>query len=209
MATVALNKSALQKDRQALRLYERILPSLDLKRRQLIVEHGRAQDAVARQQAALEQLRAQTAAQLPMLANQEIALSGLVQVQSVDLGEENVLGVTLPVLLQVCCSVRPYALLAKPHWVDVLVERLQQATEDHLRLQVAHERLRRLERAVRRTTQRVNLFDKVLIPTAKQRIQRTLIFLADAERAAVVRAKIAKAKHRRQQQGLDPAEGRP
>ncbi|MEM6429093.1 MAG: V-type ATP synthase subunit D, partial [Deinococcota bacterium] len=49
--------------------------------------------------------------------------------------------------------------------------------------------------AVKRTTQRVNLFDKVLIPNAQETIRRIQIFLADADRAAVVRAKLAKQKH--------------
>jgi V/A-type H+-transporting ATPase subunit D len=47
---------------------------------------------------------------------------------------------------------------------------------------------------VRRITQRVNLFEKVLIPNAKRDIARIQIFLSDVERAAVVTSKIAKAK---------------
>ena len=55
-------------------------------------------------------------------------------------------------------------------------------------------------RAVRRITQRVNLFEKILIPNAQKNIQRIRIFLGDAERSAVVRSKLAKAKHRQAQQ---------
>ena len=54
--------------------------------------------------------------------------------------------------------------------------------------------------AVRKVTQRVNLFDKVLIPRARKHIERIRIHLSDAERAAVVRSKIAKGK--RLKQGL-------
>ena len=56
------------------------------------------------------------------------------------------------------------------------------------------ERVARLGQAVRRTTQRVNLFDKVLIPTAQGNIKRIQVAMADAERAAVVRSKISKGK---------------
>jgi len=63
-----------------------------------------------------------------------------------------------------------------------------------VRLQVEQERLRRLERAVKRVTQRVNLFDKVLIPRTRENIRRIHIHLADGERSAVVRAKLAKRK---------------
>ncbi|MHC4510503.1 MAG: V-type ATP synthase subunit D [Planctomycetota bacterium] len=112
--------------------------------------------------------------------------------------EENVVGVKLPVLMGVTFSVHEYSMLAKPHWVDVLVDQLQRMVELRARVQVAQERVRRLERAVRRITQRVNLFEKVLIPAAKENIKYIQIFLADAERAAVIRSKITKAMHERQ-----------
>jgi V/A-type H+-transporting ATPase subunit D len=59
---------------------------------------------------------------------------------------------------------------------------------------VADQRVERFEHATRRITQRVNLFEKVLIPRAEENIRRIVIFLSDQERAAVVRSKIAKGK---------------
>jgi V/A-type H+-transporting ATPase subunit D len=93
-------------------------------------------------------------------------------------------------------------MLAKPHWVDVLVDLLQRMAELRVTVQVTGERVRRLDRALRRITQRVNLFEKILIPTAKKNIKYIQIFLGDAERAAVVRSKIAKIKHERQRKAL-------
>ena len=63
-----------------------------------------------------------------------------------------------------------------------------------VRLQIAQRRLAILDAAVKKVTQRVNFFDKILIPRAKQTIQKISIFLADAERAGIVRAKITKQK---------------
>jgi V/A-type H+-transporting ATPase subunit D len=51
---------------------------------------------------------------------------------------------------------------------------------------------------VRRITQRVNLFEKILIPTAKQTIQKIRIFLGDADRASVITSKLAKKKQQKQ-----------
>ena len=198
MAKIALNKSALQKAREDLKLYKRLLPSLDLKRMQLTAELKRAQEQLAKDEAGVEGLKPRAAEQLPMLANEEIDVSGLVQVDSVQVGEENVVGVKLPVLEGIQCTVREYSMLAKTHWVDVLVDLLKQMAESQARVKVAAERVRRLEQAVRRTTQRVNLFDKILIPTTKNNIKRIQIFLGDTERAAVVRSKIAKARHIKQ-----------
>lgn len=196
MGRLTLSKSALTQQRGQLRQYQRFLPSLDLKRRQLIGEQARATQALAEREAKVAELTAQIGKMLPMLANQEIDVAGLVHVKAVRLGEENVVGVKLPVLAELVCEVRDYSMLAKPHWVDALVAQLHRMAELKIQLQVYAERVRCLERAVRRTTQRVNLFEKVLIPTAKQHIKRIQIFLADTERAAVVRSKIAKARHR-------------
>ena len=74
---------------------------------------------------------------------------------------------------------------------------------------VAAERVRILEVQEKRVTQRVNLFDKILIPTAKRNIQRIQIFLGDAERAAVVRSKLAKGKQAKQREAMLRASAAP
>jgi len=99
--------------------------------------------------------------------------------------------------------VAEYSPLAKPAWVDALAERLADVAEARTRIQVAAERVRILGRAERRITQRVNLFEKILIPRTRKHIERIQIWLGDLGRAAVVQAKLAKA---RQVRDWDPAE---
>ena len=202
MAKLKLSKSALQQERNQLKLYQRTLPSLDLKRRQLTVELAKARQALAAARLAVEELETNIGEQLPMLANPDITVKGLVEMTDFELGEENVVGVRLPVLERIHCTVADYSLLAKPAWVDVLVQRLRDAAEQRTQVLVAAERVRILEYQEKRVTQRVNLFDKILIPTAQKNIQRIQIFLGDAERAAVVRSKLAKAKQARQRAAL-------
>jgi V/A-type H+-transporting ATPase subunit D len=197
MTKLSLSKSGLQKQREDMRLYERVLPSLDLKRMQLSGELKRARQQLAEAEAEVQKLNKRVADQLPMLANREIDVSGLVQVESFRIEEENLVGVKLPKLVEVKCHIAEYSMLAKPHWVDMLVEQLKQMVDQKTRVQVAAERVRLLEQAERRVTQRVNLFDKILIPTAKKNIQKIQIYLADAERAAVVRSKITKRMRQR------------
>lgn len=160
-----------------------------------MAEQSRAQEALSKAEMQVATLVPDTGEHIPMLANKEIDLEGLVHIESVQIGEENVLGVKLPIFEQVNTKIREYALLAKPHWVDAVADRLQQILKLKIQIQVQAERVRRLDYAIRRTTQRVNLFDKVLIPGAQKHIQRIQIFLADTERAAVVRSKIAKGRH--------------
>jgi V/A-type H+-transporting ATPase subunit D len=72
--------------------------------------------------------------------------------------------------------------------------RLKEVLELKIRIQVARRRFELLEVAARKITQRVNLFEKVLIPQTRRNIKRIRLFLSDAERISVVQAKIAKGK---------------
>ena len=81
---------------------------------------------------------------------------------------------------------KPYSILSTPFWLDELVACIKDVATYRLRLQVYRARVSRMEGAVRRVSQRVNLFEKVLIPNARRDIARIKIFLSDIERAAVV-----------------------
>jgi V/A-type H+/Na+-transporting ATPase subunit D len=195
VARLALNKSSLSKLGRQLRTFERYLPSLDLKRKQLMAERARAHAALQRTEQVMTTLREGIAAQLPMLANRDIELADLVVLKTVRLGEENVVGTRLPVLEGVEVQRRDYGYLGMPQWVDRVSDELTRMLELNVRLTVERRRAALLEEAVRKVTQRVNLFEKVLIPRAKEHIRKIRIYLSDAERAAVVRSKIAKRKH--------------
>lgn len=196
MSKVRLSKGELARQRNQLQLYQRLLPSLDLKRQQLSAEYKNAQQELEQRRRRVDQLEGRIGEELPMLANREIDLSGLVRMTDFDLDEENVVGVRLPLLRAITCDISSYSYLAKPAWVDVLVERLKQAAEERTRVLVAEERVRILKFQVRRVTQRVNLFERILIPEAKENIQRILIVLGDMERQSVARSKLTKAKQK-------------
>jgi len=195
MATIALSKSSLQQQRDKLHLFERFLPSLELKRQQLTAEYKKAMQVLAEAEQGADQASRSLSALLPILGSASMQLSGLVRIRRLDIVEEDVLGLRLPALRAVEFDTADYALLATPFWVDDLVTCLKEVATYRIRLQVYHERVARMQGAVRRITQRVNLFEKVLIPNAEQNISRIQIFLSDIARAAVVNSKIAKAKH--------------
>jgi V/A-type H+-transporting ATPase subunit D len=196
MARLSLNKSTLSKQLKQLKAYQSFLPSLDLKRRQLLAEQNKAGEELAEIRQRLNELEPLIAKQIPMLANENLDLVGLVKINHVDLVEENVMGTRLPKLNRLDVSVRDYSFLAKPIWVDSLVELLKQALESRIQIQVAEQKVELLNRAARTVTQRVNLFDKVLIPQTRKNIKKIQIYLADAERAGVVQAKLSKAEKR-------------
>ena len=194
MGRVPLSKSQLSKEKENLAAYGRYLPALDLKRQQLMTARARAREAVAAIAAEAARTVGDVGAALPMLADRRIGLDGLCRLGAVRMGTENVAGARLPKVEAVEVIRAEYGPMARPHWVDAVADRLAAAIRLRVEARTAVERLAALDKAVARITQRVNLFDKVLIPEARENIRRINVYLGDAERSAVVGAKLAKKK---------------
>jgi V/A-type H+-transporting ATPase subunit D len=198
MARLQLSKSSLANEAKSLSTYKRFLPSLDLKRQQLMVEKNKAVALVKETTQRIDTLELEVGDHLPMLANDDIKLKGLVKLTKANLGSENVVGIHLPTLSGIEVKVKSYALMATPHWVDNVVAILKEMLELKVLVKVNKQRLALLEKAVQTITQRVNLFDKVLIPQTEANIKRIKIYLSDEQMASVVRSKIAKRKRQSQ-----------
>ena len=132
-----------------------------------------------------------------MLADNSINVQNLVKVTQIEMTEENVVGVHLPVLKKLNIEVQSYSLFTEPHWVDQLVVQLKTMMQLKIQQQIEQQRVDTLSEALKKVTQRVNLFDKVLIPKAQQDIRKIRIYLSDLDRAGVVRAKSTKQKRLR------------
>tara|TARA_B110001454_G_scaffold74144_2_gene71738 strand:- start:13392 stop:13994 length:603 start_codon:yes stop_codon:yes gene_type:complete len=194
MAKLALNKSALSKEKQKKVSYGRYLPSLEMKQKQLLLERKKAEQALLQHNQDIAALEDAVYQKLPMLAVKNIEMQGLVTVAGYKLIEENLLGTKVPLLESITFNRADYGYLARPHWFDDLVIALEKMMKLKMEEQVLHIRLSRLKTAARTITQRVNLFSKVLIPQAESNIKKIALFLADQERAGVVRSKLAKKK---------------
>ncbi|MFG0264930.1 MAG: V-type ATP synthase subunit D, partial [Rhodopirellula sp. JB055] len=79
MAKLRLSKNSLQQQQQQLKLYTKLLPSLDLKRRQLTVEAQKAQAELETAIATADELETRIGQELPMLADEQLDPSGLVK----------------------------------------------------------------------------------------------------------------------------------
>jgi len=195
MSQVTLNKSSLLKEQSKLKTYRKFIPTLDLKRKQLIAERIKVQHKIEEINKELDKIRAKVGNVLPMLAGHKLDLHGLLVVKSLQKGTQNIVGVTVPILISVDVEFKEYPLLSYPHWVDVLIQMLKDSIELKFRIDIENERYDLLGEALRKTTQRLNLFEKVMVPRTLENIKKIKIFLSDAEKAGVVCAKIAKRKH--------------
>ncbi|MCH9740993.1 MAG: V-type ATP synthase subunit D [Epsilonproteobacteria bacterium] len=197
MAKQLLNKNFLHKQRIQLSLYRKVLPSLELKRQQLIAELIKARRALTDGESNYQNFIKEVAQSIPMLANQKIDHNDFLKVTSVEKETENVVGVKLPLLKHIEFKLFDYPVLGKPAWSEMFIKRYKQGIEMAISIKVLTQRVEILEVAYKKTTQKVNLFEKVLIPEAITKIKKIQIALDDMDRASVVRSKLAKSKHNR------------
>ena len=194
MASVKLTKNELKAQKDLLKMYQRYLPTLTLKKQQLQMEIYaiRAQaNAVRSAREALEQGFDEWIA---VFSEREAFPQGAVSVRNIRVGEGNIAGVAIPTFEGAEFSRGDYDLYGTPLWVDLAANHMEKALELDLKAQVLDEQVRLLDAELRATAQRVNLFEKVKIPETEENIRKISIYLADQQVNAVVRSKIAKRK---------------
>ena len=196
---VKLTKNELKVQKDRLKQFQRYLPTLQLKKQQL-------QAVVMQAAAQLEQVERQRQAAVAGLDDwvavfaendsfpPDKRLETLVRPRSVVCGQENIAGVTVPVFQELSFEDIQYDVADYPLWVDTAAVRLREIAGLDAMAKTLRQRVTLLERELRATAQRVNLFEKVKIPEAKENIRVIGIYLGDQQTSAVVRGKIAKKK---------------
>lgn len=191
---IKLNKNALREQNQALRLYEEFLPTLELRKQQLQHELRRVEGTLRARRASLQAQIDATEPWRALLGRDQRALQQVVRVEAIERGETSLAGVRVPTLHEVRFSPLRYSRVGTPPSFDASVRFLQSAIEAQISIALTLEQRSRLQAELTRTTQRINLYEKVLIPEARHNIRRIKVYLGDQQTAAVCRAKIAKAK---------------
>ncbi|MGB2823444.1 MAG: V-type ATP synthase subunit D [Phycisphaerae bacterium] len=192
---VRLTRPELKRQRDALARFERYLPMLKLKQQQLQLTIREVNANQSRARAAAEAARGVFEPYRAVLADVAgLNVPKLAECEQVRTGQVNVAGVNIPVFEEAVFPKAVYSLFATPPWVDRALADLRTLNRRLAEVEVIEEQYRLLHRELTKIIQRVNLFDKVKIPEARENIRVIRIRLGDQMTAAVGRAKIAKAK---------------
>lgn len=198
MAKIKLTKNELKKKKDALKMYERYLPTLQLKKQQLQVEVRSVQSRLEQLEARKASLEKAYDAWIAVFSEHERArsLNGrpLLRISSLKTDTGNIAGVSIPIFQDVEFERLVYDLYATPPWVDSALTLMEQLLRTQMELEVVSKQRDLLAHELRITTQRVNLFEKVKIPETIADIRKIRIYLGDQQTAQVVRGKIAKRK---------------
>ena len=193
MAKIKLTKNELKSQRDALKRFQRYLPTLQLKKQQLQMEMRKLDLEINKKRQEEKAARSSLASWIH-LYSEPIDLSEYVSIQRLKTSKGNIAGVNIPILEDLEFHEETPDLFETDAWMDQGVDTLKQLMRLRVERQVMEEQHRLLSEELRTTTQRVNLFEKVKIPEAKENIRVIRIFMGDQQTASVARSKIAKGK---------------
>jgi V/A-type H+-transporting ATPase subunit D len=190
---IKLTQGELKKQRDALRQYERYLPTLQLKKQLLQLEILHQQSALKERKKSLSEKKKSAENWLGFLVEAPEIRQWLIP-EKIITAKKNIAGVDVPVFEHADFEPAEYDLFLMPLWVDVCLETLRDMISLQEEIRVIEQGISILTHELRITSQRVNLFEKVKIPEAQEAIRLIKIYIGDQMTNAVGRSKIAKNK---------------
>jgi len=194
MAKIRLTKGELKRQRDALKQFQRYLPTLQLKKQQLQLEILQ-QNLILEEK---EQLRVKKRQAIDhwigLLSHSEIDLKPFLVPAAINTHFKNIAGVDISVFDALEFKPCEYDLFSTPLWIDAAIEAFKEIIILRKEISLLQDGVSVLRHELRITTQRVNLFEKVKIPQAEENIRLIKIYIGDQMANAVGRCKIAKRK---------------
>lgn len=186
------NKTSLNNLGKQLKARKNALPTLQNKESALRLEVRKAKDESERLVADLE-ASLKRYDYLAALWNEFDP--GLIRIVDVDLSTGKVAGVKVPELGEITYELREFNAFAKPAWYADGVSILKELTRLGIESEVYQTKSRILDYQRKKTTQKVNLYEKVQIPGYQEAIRKIKRYMEDEENLSKASSKIVKERH--------------
>lgn len=183
------NKTSLQSLEKQLKVRVRALPTIKNKESALRIEVKKAKDEQARLDS---NLKAKIKAYENMVALWGEFDINLVAIEEVHLFAKKIAGVQTPVLDRIDFKIGKFSIFNKPKWYLEGVELVKELATVAIEREVYNRKMQLLDYARKKTTQKVNLFEKVQIPGYEDAIRKIKRFMEDEDNLSKSAQKIVK-----------------
>lgn len=187
------NKTSLQQLNRDLGIRLEALPTLHAKESALRAEVKRAKDAA---KLLITEIK-EALSSIEDMARLWVEFPQILKLKEVKVSMRNIAGVKVPCFEALSFEVERFSLFGRPPWFLNGIEILKGLAALRVQHKVVKEELEILEYARKKTTQKVNLYEKVQVPAFDEAIQKIKRFLEDEENLAKSSQKILKAKKAR------------
>ena len=199
MSKIKFTKGELKRQRDSLKQFRHYLPTLQLKKQQLQMKILEARKVMEERRSILLEKEKEIERWIGLLADSQ-GLSNAkdfkqwITPSQILLDKINIAGATIPIFNNIHFPEAQYSFYSTPLWVDRAIEELRLMVTLLAEIEVIKKQIAVLERELRITTQRVNLFEKIKIPECLENIRKIRIYLGDQMANAVGISKVAKGK---------------
>ena len=183
------NKTSLQQIEKNLKMRQRTLPIIKSKETALRLEVKKCKEEADLLE---EKLRQQIAGYESMYALWGEFDTSLVALRDVELDVKKIAGVRVPVLANIRLEVRPFGIFSAPKWYFDGINLLYGLVKTAVEREFVFAKLHLLDHARKKTTQKVNLFEKVQIPGFQEAVRKIKRFMEDEENLSKSSQKILK-----------------
>lgn len=183
------NKTSLQQIEKNLKMRQRTLPIIKSKETALRMEVKRCKEEADMLERKLQE---QIAGYESMYALWGEFNTSLVALRDVELDVKKIAGVRVPVLKNIRLEVRPFGIFSAPKWYFDGINLLHGLVKTAVEREFVFAKLGLLEHARKKTTQKVNLFEKVQIPGFQEAVRKIKRFMEDEENLSKSSQKILK-----------------
>ena len=193
------NKTSLGELNKQLKIRKNALPTIKSKESALRSEVKRAKDSAQGYREQLDKLIAEYDYMVQLWGEFDC---DLIRIKDVELSTQKIAGVRIPVLKSVVYEEKEYDLFSAPVWYAEGIRVLKQMSELGIEFEVYNRKMTLLDYARRKTTQKVNLYEKVQIPGYEDAMRKIKRFLEDEENLSKSAQKIVKTKHEKTESRL-------
>ena len=190
------NKTALQQLQKQLKVRERALPTLKNKESALRIEVKKAKDYAGELTNKLDSAISRQENSLRLWGEFD---PELLKIKDVRLGIKKIAGVRTPVLEGIDFEMQEFSVFNSPKWFLDGISSLKELAEVAIEREFFLHKMNLLDYARKKTTQKVNLYEKVQIPGYDDAILKIKRFLEDEENLSKSAQKIVKTRQQKQQ----------
>ena len=194
MAKIKLTKGELKKQRDGLKQFRRYLPTLQLKKQQLQIKILDARKQFEHHLENYLDKDEEIRKWHKLLADADFDIGSWIIPKEIKTTTANIAGAIVPAFDSISFEEAQYDFYLMPFWLDKAILALRELMQLLVQVELAKLEIRILEKELRTTTQRVNLFEKVKIPECLENIRKIRIYLGDQMANAVGVSKVAKKK---------------
>ncbi|MGB4224608.1 MAG: V-type ATP synthase subunit D [Syntrophorhabdus sp.] len=189
---IRLNKVSLREQKQKMAMYERFLPALEARKQQLIMQLAVIRTNILVQRELMETMLADIRSWASLYWDVGKILRYYIAIREIRCVSRNVAGLKIREFKEVIFDDPGYSLFRTPFSFDTILKKTRDAISLREGIKILEEQEQVLLEGFRKTSQRINLYEKRLIPQCREAIRRISVYLQDQQAAAVGVAKVAK-----------------